>query len=91
MRRSPAGKNTGSRSKLSLERAKPGVFRERTSPSLALLANSCRLSFSFLPLAGLVWMRMCLMSSSDLLNRFSHPGWVQACGLSPVCVRMCRV
>lgn len=38
--------------------------------------------------AGPWWMRMCLVSSSDLENFLSQPGWLHACGFSPVCVRM---
>lgn len=58
---------------------------------LALLAKASCFSRCFLPLAGLVWMRMWRVSSSERLNRFSQPGCVQAWGFSPVCVRMWRV
>ena len=37
---------------------------------------------------GLLWMRECLVSSSERLKRFEHPGKVQAWGFSPVWVRM---
>jgi hypothetical protein len=37
---------------------------------------------------GLLWIRECLVSSSDRLKRFEHPGKVQACGFSPVWVRI---
>lgn len=40
---------------------------------------------------SLVWMRECLVNSSDRENLFSQPGKVQANGFSPVCVRMWRV
>lgn len=41
---------------------------------LALLARASCFSRCFLPLAGLVWMRMWRVSSSERLNRFSQPG-----------------
>lgn len=37
---------------------------------------------------GLLCILECLVSSSDLLKRFEHPGNVQAWGFSPVCVRI---
>lgn len=40
---------------------------------------------------GLLCILECLVSSSDRLNRFEHPGNAHACGFSPVWVRMCRV
>ncbi len=40
---------------------------------------------------GLLCILECLVSSSDLLNRFEQPGKLQACGFSPVCVRICLV
>lgn len=40
---------------------------------------------------GLLCIRECLVSSSERLKRFEHPGKVQAWGFSPVCVRMWRV
>jgi len=40
---------------------------------------------------GLVWMRECLVSSSDREKRLLQPGNEHECGFSPVCVRMWRV
>ena len=40
---------------------------------------------------GLLCILECLVSSSDRLKRFEHPGNEQACGFSPVWVRMWRV
>ena len=48
-----------------------------------LLAEDAFFLPRFAPL-GFVWILLCRVSSSDLLNRFSQPGKVQACGFSPV-------
>lgn len=40
---------------------------------------------------GEVWIRIWRVNSSEREKRFSHPGKLQWCGFSPVCVRMWRV
>ena len=58
-------------------------------PALAAAAAACCL-FPLREL-GLLCILECLVSSSDRLKRFEQPGKAQACGFSPVCVRICRV
>lgn len=57
-------------------------------PAAAAWATAA--AFCLLPLRelGLLWMRECLVSSSERLKRLEQPGKVQAWGFSPVWVRM---
>ena len=77
---------------LSPARSHRQIQEESKGPAALTSIGECFLLFDplFSP-AGGKWILACRVNSSDRENRLSQPGWVQACGFSPVCVRIWRV